>query len=101
MITFSFIIGKAFLTSSHPITIPRAYYRELEAEELGTAGVSIATQCGRARGIIYSGNAGWGPYFQICARGRNPVDTVGEFTLGQRIIVAIERAAAGTLVTLR
>lgn len=100
MIAFPFVVGKAFLSPSHPITIRKAYYAELEAEGLALGGVFITTPRGHMRGTIYFGSAGWGPYYQIRARGGSRSVTDGGFTVGQRIIVAIERTGIGVLVTL-
>lgn len=100
MITFPFAVGRAFLGSSHPITVPRKLYKEVEDLKLGVDGVSIATHYVPLRGIIYHGNAGWGPYFQIRTRGRNYILPDDAFTVGQRILVTIERKINKVFVTL-
>ena len=101
MITFPYTVRPSFLKySSHPITIPKAYYGQLESENLAVTDAFIITQNGRMRGTIYAGNAGWGHYYQVRARGENPDDTADVFATGQHIAVVIERAMDGVLVTL-
>jgi hypothetical protein len=101
MITFPYTVRPSFLKySSHPITVPKAYYRQLESEDLAVADASILIQNGSMRGTIYAGNAGWGHYYQIRARGETSNDAVDEFATGQRITVVIEKAMDGILVTL-
>jgi hypothetical protein len=101
MITFPFTVRKSFLGSSHPITVPSRLYKGLENLKAGVDGVSISTDYVPLRGIIYHGNAGWGPYFQIRKRGRNYILPDDAFTVGQRILVTIERKINEVFVTLR
>lgn len=101
MITFPFIAGRSFLNyPTHPITIRKACYPELQTEGLTSGDVVVATADGHIRGIIYSGNAGWGPYYQIRARGKNPGDPSFTFAIGQHILVEIQKSQTGILVTL-
>jgi hypothetical protein len=101
MITFPYTVRPSFLKySSHPITIPKAYYGQLESEKLAVPEASILTQSGSMRGTIYAGNAGWGHYYQIRSRGGNANDAAEVFATGQHVAVAIERVTDGVLVTL-
>jgi hypothetical protein len=99
MIAFAFSIGKAFLRSSRPITIPKAYYETLETESLAADAIVLVVADKRFHGTIYYGHAGWGPYYQIRAREKS-VEIPDEFVVGHRIAVSIERTAAEIIVTL-
>lgn len=70
MIRFHFGVNDSFLRSTHPITIPRKQvdYRELRAEGLDGGDITVVLPHGEELNAqIYSGIAGWGPYYQIRA----------------------------------
>ena len=101
MVEFPFTIGKAFLDYHwHPITIPRAPYRGLEAEGLAVSSVSIESPFGIMSGSIVYSRAGYGPYYQVRMDGGPTHDPMSEFKLGQRITVKLERVGKVVHVAL-
>lgn len=73
MAVFQFTVRKAFLENrGHPITVPKGQvsYRALEADGLNQKNVTIVLPRGeRFQGQLYHGEAGYGEYYQIQARG--------------------------------
>ncbi|MHA1702549.1 MAG: hypothetical protein ACTSWK_09800 [Promethearchaeota archaeon] len=69
MIIFSFSINKSFIKySSHPLTIPKSQvnYTNLTNFKLDDGDyIIIFPKCEILSGYIYSGNAGYGGYYQI------------------------------------
>lgn len=69
MITFRFTINESFRSGpTHPITVPKSQvdYSVLSDAGLGKGEYTIIFPKGeRARGHMYSGVAGYGPYFQL------------------------------------
>ena len=69
MIAFRFTINESFKTgSTHPITVPKSQvdYSVLSESGLGKGEFTIIFPKGeRAHGHMYSGVAGYGPYFQL------------------------------------
>jgi len=92
-VLFPFTINKSFKSyGHHPITIPRAYYEQVQALGFESDNVLIISPFGSVRGTIYYAEAGWGRYYQIVARGGNyPEDPLNRFDLGQEILVEIVR----------
>ena len=102
MVKFPFRIGKSFLDYRwHPITIPKAYYKQLEQERLAVDSVLIDSPFGTTHGKIYYGRAGFGPFYQIQMDGGHTHDPMMEFKLGQIIAVELERVEKLIRVTLR
>jgi hypothetical protein len=90
-VLFPFTINKSFKSyGHHPITIPRAYYEQVQALGFESDNVLIISPFGSARGAIYYAEAGWGRYYQIVARGGiYPEDPLNRFELSQEILVEI------------
>jgi len=69
MITFQFTVNDSFNTySTHPITVPKSQvdYSELKKQTLDSGDFIITFPRGeRVRGHMYSGDAGYGHYYQI------------------------------------
>ena len=69
MISFRFNMNSSFNDySTHPITVPKGQvdYSLLKKEGLDGGDLTIVFPRGeRVRGHIYSGRAGYGPYYQI------------------------------------
>ncbi|MBN1449845.1 MAG: DUF4935 domain-containing protein [Anaerolineales bacterium] len=88
---FSFKINKSFVNyNHHPVTIPRAFYDQLEALGFESDNVLITSPYGSVRGAIYSSEAGYGRYFQIVMRGGgSQEDPLGNFRIGQTVLVEI------------
>ena len=102
MVRFPFRIGKAFLDYDwHPITIPKAHYRALEQQGLAEDSVSIESPFNSMSGSIVYSRAGYGPYYQIKMNGGHSRDRIGEFRLGEQIVVELERVGKTVRVTLR
>ena len=98
MVKFPFRIGKAFLDYDwHPITIPKAQYKDLEHEGLAESPVLIESPFSRMSGSIVYYRAGYGPYYQIKMDAGH--DRMSEFKLGEQITV--ERVGKAVRVTLR
>ncbi|MEW6028492.1 MAG: PIN-like domain-containing protein [Chloroflexota bacterium] len=89
-IQFTFKINKSFVNyNHHPITIPRAFYDQIEASGFESDSVLITSPYGSVRGAIYSSEAGYGRYFQIVMRGGSQEDPLSNFRIGQTILVEI------------
>jgi hypothetical protein len=95
MIYFNFAANDSFLLqSAHPITIPRSRvnYADLVAQGLGKGPLIVTYPRGeRLQGVMYSGVAGFGAYYQIQARsdrGRFPK----YLKKGDRLLVVLLRA---------
>lgn len=69
MISFRFRINDSFRRySTHPITVPKTQveYKKIEQEGFSRGDLTIIFPKGeRIRGHMYSGVAGFGPYYQI------------------------------------
>jgi len=69
MVAFRFTVNDSFLSvSTHPITVPRSQvnYKTLESAQLDRRSYTIIYPKGeRLPGRIYSGEAGYGPYYQL------------------------------------
>lgn len=102
MVRFPFRIGKAFLDYDwHPITIPKAHYKNLEQQGLAEDSVSIETPFNRMSGSIVHSRAGYGPYYQMRMDGGHSRDRLNQFKLGEQILVELERVGKSVRVTLR
>jgi hypothetical protein len=102
VVRFPFRIGKAFLDYDwHPITIPKAHYRNLERQGLVEESVSIESPFNSMSGSIVYSRAGYGPYYQIRMDGGQSRDRMSQFKLGEQIIVELERVGKKVRVTLR
>lgn len=90
---FPFRLNKSFVNyNHHPITIPKAYYEQLESLGFESDNVLIICPYGSARGFLYSSEAGYGHYYQIVARGGSyPEDPLSNFKVDQTVLVEIER----------
>ena len=103
MVEFPFTVNESFLaTRLHPITVPRRFvdYAELRAQGLSRGPVEIYCPNGRSlAGIMYSGTAGYGPYYQIKADGYSR-DPLYDLQSGTRLRVRLERADDGVHVYL-
>ena len=89
-IQFTFKINKSFVNyNHHPITIPRAFYDQVEASGFESDNALIVSPYGSVRGAIYSSEAGYGRYFQIVMRGGSPDDPLSNYRIGQTILVEI------------
>ena len=95
MVTFYFTVNASFLNSnSRYITVPRGQidYARLEEElEDDTELVIICPNGERLSGYMHSGNAGFGPFYQIRAHGFEG-DPLSSLEFGQRLVVEIKRA---------
>jgi len=102
VVRFPFRIGKAFLDYDwHPITIPKAHYRNLEQEGLAEDSVSIETPFNNMSGSIVYSRAGYGPYYQIRMDGGHSRDRLSQFKLGEQILVELDRVGKSVRVRLR
>ena len=90
-IQFTFKINKSFVNyNHHPVTIPRAFYDQIEASGFESDNVLITSAYGSVRGSIYSSEAGYGRYFQLVMRGgASQEDPFSNFKIGQTVIVEI------------
>ena len=91
MIRFPFTVGRAFLKSGHPITIPKAYYRELKESGLHeTTDVEIVwPDATTTQGYIFRSVAGFGTYYQIRVRGGVRKTSAANMVIGQSLLVEI------------
>ncbi len=91
-IQFTFKVNKSFVNyGHHPITIPKAYYEQLEVSGFESDNILITSPYGSAKGSIYSSEAGYGRYFQIVMRGGSyQDDPLSNFKIGQTVLVEIE-----------
>jgi len=73
MISFDFKVNKSFLQhSTHPITIPKSSvdYGIVKTMETALAeAIIVCPDSTKLKGKIYSGQAGYGPYYQIQMQG--------------------------------
>ena len=69
MLQFRFKVNQSFLTwPSHPITVPKSQidFAQLEEEGLDRGDLKVVCPDGTSlSGKMYSGTAGFGPYYQI------------------------------------
>lgn len=102
MIRFRFEVNKSFLDyETRPITIPKTQvdYGRIVKERLGADNVRvICPDMERLSGSIYSGVAGYGPYYQIRIDG-SPSDPLRKLKCGDWLRVEVENT--GTLVEVR
>ena len=101
MIQFLFDVNESFLKDGL-ITIKKKCYTALHEQGFLTEDdYRILFPSGRSEiAYIYSGVAGWGPYYQIRLRNRPSTLPVEEFHKGQRLTVKIERQQWGQLSTI-
>jgi hypothetical protein len=99
MLEFVFTVNLSFLGSRlHPITIPRGRvdYGDLQAEGLSRGSFTIHCPDGRTLpGTMYSGVAGYGPYFQLKADGYSR-DPLFDVRYGTRLLVRLEHHEDGS-----
>lgn len=102
MIEFQFSVNKSFLSGgSHPITVPRSQvdYAALEREGLVGEATVVAPTGTRMRGRVYSGTAGFGPYYQVKVDNAS-AEPIRRLRLGEQLLVQIQKVDGETVVTL-
>jgi hypothetical protein len=103
MLAFQFRVNASFLTySSHPITIPKSQidYRSLGVQLASVRWVEVSAPDGRVlAAAIYSGTAGYGPYYQIRCQGY-PGDAMCDIQKGTLLNVELHPSMRGTVVRL-
>lgn len=102
MISFLFTVNRSFLKyPTHPVTVPRSRvdYTQLRREGMGPSLTIVAPTGRTVAGRLYSGNAGYGPYYQIQAEGHLG-DPLYELQLGARLRVDVARTPTGTVVSM-
>ncbi len=92
MVIFKFTVNASFLNeSNHPITVPKSHvdYKEVRAQKLEEGGLTIIYPMGeRNDAHLYSGEAGYGHYYQIRTHGENR--TIPSYlTKGMQLLVAL------------
>ena len=104
MLRFTFKVNSSFLSwPSHPITVPRTQidYSDLEAEGLDRGSLTVVCPDGTSvSGEMYSGTAGYGPYYQIRMGVPKTHGLLG-FPLGFSLSIELERANNIRWVCLR
>jgi hypothetical protein len=103
MVLFRFAVTQSFLNvTTHPITIPRSQvdYKTVEASNFDRKNITVILPRGeRINGHLYSGSAGYGPYFQIRLHGENrKLPTY--FKIDDKLIVLLFRVGARSYATL-
>jgi hypothetical protein len=104
MLRFTFKVNSSFLSSpSHPITVPRTQidYLDLEGEGLDRGSLTVVCPDGTSvSGKMYSGTAGFGPYYQIIMEVPKTHPLLG-LPIGFRLSVELERVNNIRWVRLR
>ena len=92
-VQFSFTVNKLFRSySNYPITVPKVFYPRLRAKRLDRGELMIVF--GNApilNALMYSGTAGYGPYYQIRMSGRDD-HPLFMLPLGASLRVQLERS---------
>ena len=103
MISFTFKINKSFLQNpSHPITIPKSSvdYKIINAMDKAlTDSVIVCPDSTKIKGRIYSGMAGYGPYFQIQMQGYSR-DPLFQLEKKELLLVQIQNTDNKTIIFL-
>lgn len=101
MFTFTFRINRSFLTyRSHPITIPKSQvdYGVIAAEGLTPDLLLVLPNGEKIDGQLYSGVAGYGPYYQI--RTVTTTNGFGTLPIGEIYQIQVMRRDTRTYVTM-
>jgi len=102
MIRFTFKVNNSFLNGgTHPLTVPKTQVDYLKLERDGYVGpATIVTPTGmRMRGQVYSGTAGYGPYYQIRVESKS-ADPLKRLVLGETLLVEMQRVDGQTVISL-
>lgn len=103
MISFNFKVNKSFLQNSkHPITIPKSSVDYGIIENMDTMlskAIIVCPDSTKLQGRVYSGRAGYGPYFQIQMQG-DARDPLYKIEKGQNLLVQIQKTEENVLIFL-
>ena len=103
MIPFRFSVTRSFLDeTTHPITIPKSQvdYKTVDSSNLDRKSIIVIFPRGeRIEGHLYSGTAGYGPYFQLRLYGGN-LRLPSYLKLNDKLIVALFRFGMKSYATL-
>ena len=92
MVIFQFTVNDSFLNvSNHPITVPKSHvdYKEVKSQKLEQGDLTVIYPKGeRNIAHLYSGEAGYGDYYQIRTHGEDRT-LPGYLIKGMQLLIAI------------